>query len=92
MTLTTLFNFMVANKDFRVNKSTRKNLKVITNKELGGTQLISDNDFNSDFIKSYAINAIPRFILIDPEGNIVNADAARPSDDSLQEKLDALNL
>ena len=46
MTLTTLFNFMVANKDFRVNKSTRKNLKVITNKELGGKPIVIPYDYD----------------------------------------------
>lgn len=63
---------------------------MVTKKELGGTQLMSDNAFSSAFIDAYAINAIPRFIIIDPEGNIVNADATRPSDYSIESKLDAL--
>lgn len=56
---------------------------MIAEKELGGIQLFSDNDWNSDFVKNYKINGIPRFILIDPNGNIVDADAPRPSSDKL---------
>jgi hypothetical protein len=44
----------------------------------------------SDFIKAFGINSIPRFILIDPTGKVVNADADRPSNPKLQEQLDAL--
>ncbi len=64
--------------------------KMVTKKELGGTQLMADNAFSSTFIDAYAINAIPRFIIIDPEGNIVNADATRPSNFAIESKLDAL--
>ena len=64
--------------------------KMVTKKELGGTQLMADNAFSSTFIDEYAINAIPRFIIIDPEGNIVNADATRPSNFAIESKLDAL--
>jgi thiol-disulfide isomerase/thioredoxin len=62
----------------------------VTDKNLGGVQLLADKDLNSDFIKSYAISGIPRFILIDPSGIIVNSDAARPSDLELQKVLDSL--
>ena len=46
MTLTTMFQFMVANKDFTVNKSTRKNLKIITNNELGGKPIPIPYDYD----------------------------------------------
>jgi thiol-disulfide isomerase/thioredoxin len=59
-------------------------------KELGGVQVFADNDWNSQFVKDYAISGIPRFILIDPNGKIVKADAARPSSPSLEGELDAL--
>jgi thiol-disulfide isomerase/thioredoxin len=64
--------------------------KFVTEKQLGGVQLFADKDWNSDFMKSYSINSIPRFILIDPIGKIVSADAARPSSPKLAEQLDAL--
>lgn len=56
---------------------------MIAEKEMGGIQLFSDNNFNSEFVKNYKIDGIPRFILIDPNGNIVDADAPRPSDPKL---------
>lgn len=57
--------------------------KFVTDQQLGGIQLYADNDWNSEFIKAYGINGIPRFILIDPKGNIVNANADRPSSPAL---------
>ncbi len=57
--------------------------KMVTNKSLGGIQLLSDKGWKADFIKSLEIRSIPRFILIDPKGNIVNADAPRPSSPKL---------
>jgi hypothetical protein len=55
-----------------------------------GIQLIADNDWKSGFIVDYAIHGIPRFILIDPEGMIIDASAEKPSDPALAAKLDQL--
>lgn len=63
-------------------------VSMVNDKDLGGLQLMADNDWNSKFVKDYAIQGIPRFILIDPEGNIVSADAPRPSDPKLIELLE----
>ena len=52
---------------------------MIAEKELKGVQLFSDNDWKSDFVQEYAIEGIPRFILVDDQGKIVSADAPRPS-------------
>lgn len=62
----------------------------VKEKQLKGEQLITDNEFDSDFIKNFNINAIPRFILIGPDGKIVSARAKRPSDPKLQEQLTSL--
>ncbi|MBJ6367288.1 TlpA family protein disulfide reductase [Snuella sedimenti] len=56
---------------------------MIAEKELGGTQLLADSDWRSKFVQDYKIKGIPRFILIAPDGNIVSADAPRPSDKRL---------
>jgi thiol-disulfide isomerase/thioredoxin len=64
--------------------------KFVVEKQLGGIQLYADKNWMSDFIKAFGINSIPRFILIDPTGKVVNADADRPSNPKLQEQLDAL--
>lgn len=62
----------------------------VTDKQLGGVQLFADNAWNSQFMIDYAITSIPRFILIGPDGKIVDANAKRPSDPLLQAQLDVL--
>ena len=66
--------------------------KMVTEKELGGIQLIADNDSSSKFVQDYQIMGIPRFILIDPQGNIVNSNAPRPSDKKLITLFDELKI
>ena len=53
--------------------------EMVAEKELPGIQLFADKDWNSEFIKNYLVNSIPRFILIDMGGKIISADAPRPS-------------
>ena len=66
--------------------------KMIIEKELTGIQLFADNAFNSKFTKAYGIDSIPRFLLIDPEGNIVSGNAPRPSDPKLVELFNSLGI
>lgn len=66
--------------------------KMVTEDEMGGIQLITDNDFNTSFIKKFKIMGIPRFILLDPEGNIVRANAPRPSDKKLIDLFNELGI
>jgi len=61
---------------------------MVTKQELKGIQLIFGAD--DSFSKEYMINGIPRFILLDREGNIVNANATRPSDPATAKKFDEL--
>ncbi len=63
---------------------------MVDKKELGGVQVFADNDWNSQFVKDFAITSIPRFILLDPKGNVVDANAPRPSDPALIAMLDGL--
>jgi|APLak6261673822_1056097.scaffolds.fasta_scaffold00008_36 thiol-disulfide isomerase/thioredoxin len=64
--------------------------KFVTEKQLGGIQLFADKNWNSDFIKAFGVDSIPRFILIGPDGKVIKADAPRPSSASLIELLDGL--
>ncbi|MEL1246218.1 TlpA disulfide reductase family protein [Flavobacterium sp. DGU11] len=64
--------------------------KMVTDRSLGGIQLFSGKGFESSFVRRYSIESIPRFILIDPSGNIVDAEAKRPGDPALREQLDKL--
>lgn len=59
---------------------------------LSGIQLFADKSFESEFMKAYKVTAIPRFILIDPNGQIVDANASRPSDPKLVELFNELKI
>lgn len=76
--------------DFAVAKGKWK--AMIKDDNLAGIQLLSDADWKSKFVEGYKINGIPRFILIDPEGNVVDPDAPRPSSEKLIELFNALNI
>mgnify|MGYP003610685357 CR=1 FL=1 len=71
-------------------KDNEKWKKFVTDKNLGGIQLFADKDWESDFVTSYNVGGIPRFIIVDPKGNVLSADADRPSSPELQTQLDAL--
>jgi thiol-disulfide isomerase/thioredoxin len=68
-------------------------ITMVTEKELEGVQLFADNSWESAFVQAYGINGIPRFILIDPTGNVVKPDASRPSNPKTKELFkNLLNL
>ena len=69
-------------------KDTWKNM--ISNKNMSGVQLFANGD--QSFASAYQISGIPRFILIDPKGNIVEANAPRPSDKNLTTLFNGLGL
>lgn len=60
----------------------------VKEKGLNGVQLWSGKDYS--FQQAYQINSIPRFILIDPQGKIVESEAPRPSDPALKQLLNSL--
>lgn len=66
--------------------------KMVVEKEMTWHQLRADSAWNSDFIKAYSVNSIPRFILLDPKGNVVNPDAPRPSSEEFKTMIADLNL
>ncbi|MDO6737832.1 TlpA disulfide reductase family protein [Wenyingzhuangia sp. 2_MG-2023] len=61
---------------------------MIKEKEMGGIQLF--NNKNDLFVNDYQVTGIPRFILIDKEGNIMDANAPRPSNPELSKTLEKL--
>ncbi|MFL1013561.1 TlpA family protein disulfide reductase [Flavisericum labens] len=65
---------------------------MVSDRELKGVQLFADRDWNSSFVKDYGIQGIPRFILLDPEGKIVNTNAPRPSDPALIDLFSELKI
>lgn len=73
-----------------VDKDHEKWKNFVSEKQLGGVQLFADKNWNSDFMTSYDVTSIPRFILIDPSGKVVKGNASRPSSPQLKEELDKL--
>lgn len=73
-------------------KDKEKWVKMVADEELKGIQLFADNDWSSQFVKDYMISGIPRFILLDPKGNVVNADAPRPSSKDLVALFNELKI
>ena len=65
---------------------------MIKEKELGGIQLFADNVWESKFVADYYVKGIPKFILLDPQGNIVVPNAPRPSDPKLIELFTELKI
>lgn len=63
---------------------------MVKDKNLTGIQLYAGEDI--DFMKEYLVTGIPRFILIDPKGNIVNPNAPRPSDPALENLFKELGI
>lgn len=59
----------------------------IVQNQLTGLQLLAKDDWNSELVTSYNIKGIPRFLLIDEEGNIISSNAPRPSDENVKKLL-----
>ena len=60
-------------------------INMIKSKGMEGIQLFAGSD--NSFFKAYKINSIPRFIFIGPKGEIINANAPRPSEKEAIHKL-----
>ena len=62
--------------------------KGIEDNELdNGIMLLSPGGWKSDACKYFQINSIPRYMIIDKKGNIVNINAPRPSDENILDEL-----
>ncbi len=64
--------------------------QMVVDKQMSGVQLFAKED--RSFEQAYRVTGIPRFILIDKEGNIVDANAPRPSNPKLVTLLESLEI
>lgn len=71
-------------------KDTLKWKTFVKDNDLKGIQLWADEEHHEMFSKNLNIKSIPRFVLLDKEGKIIDAQAPRPSDPRLKSILDGL--
>ncbi len=64
-------------------------VKMVQKRELKGVHLYAPGAWNSTITKDYMIAGIPRYILIGKDGNIISANATRPSGD-IGEEIEGL--
>jgi thiol-disulfide isomerase/thioredoxin len=60
--------------------------KMVKTKERKGLHLYAEGD-GGQFYKDYQVDGIPRYILLDAEGKIIDSDAKRPSHPLLKAEL-----
>lgn len=72
-------------------KDVEKWKKFLADKQLEGIHLIGDNGWESRISKEYLIQSIPRFVLIDTDGFLIDTDAPRPSNSKLTRILNRLD-
>lgn len=84
----------IATDDNKTARSWEKARKVwregVKKYKLKGVQLFAGE--NIQFSKDYLVGTIPRFILLDPKGNIVDSRAPRPGDPKLKKLFDELGI
>ena len=61
--------------------------KMVKNKKMEGLQWLVPNARKSEIVKLFMVNSIPRFLLLDKEGKIIDPSAERPSG-NIREMLD----
>ena len=71
-------------------KDTLKWKKFVLENDLKGIQLWADEDHQDMFSRNLNIKSIPRFVLLDKDGRIIDARAPRPSDPDLKKILEEL--
>lgn len=63
--------------------------KMVKDRHMRGVQL-NEPDAEAEFFTLFRVNAIPRFILLSPDGTVYDAHLPRPSDAALTALLDTL--
>lgn len=72
-----------------VDSDKNKWLSMIKEKNMTGVQLFASG-WESKIMKDYGIFTIPRFMLFDTEGRIINLNAPRPSSQEIRPLIDSL--
>jgi thiol-disulfide isomerase/thioredoxin len=56
-------------------------IEMLNDKNMGGLQWFAENAWKSEIARHFMVNSIPRFLLLDKEGKIIDPSAERPSGD-----------
>lgn len=64
--------------------------KMLEDKQMQGIQFYAIGGHKSPMLVDYQISTIPRYMLIDPNGNIISVDAPRPSHEEVHQILGQL--
>ncbi|MFZ9045773.1 MAG: TlpA family protein disulfide reductase [Cyclobacteriaceae bacterium] len=54
-------------------------IKMVNDRKLAGTHVYAENNWQSDIMRHFVVEGIPKYILLDEEGKIIIQDAPRPS-------------
>ncbi len=63
-------------------------IKMVNEQGLKGIQVHADRAWSSDVVKKYQVRAIPTFVLIDGNGNIIEYNAPKPSNPDINLLID----
>ena len=63
--------------------------RMVEERQMRGIQLNEPN-VDAEFFRLFQVNAIPRFILLNPDGTVYDAHLPRPSDPALEALLKKL--
>ncbi|GIJ93409.1 TlpA family protein disulfide reductase [Capnocytophaga stomatis] len=77
----------VAFVSISIDQDKQKWIDFQSTKKPSGIQLYAESEAERAFSDAYGIKSIPRFILIDKNGNIISADAPRPSNPIIKELI-----
>ena len=87
-----LENKLIGNKELQIISISVDNSYENWKNYLGDNSIFGKQLFagwKSDFVKYYAIGALPRFIFLDKEGRIISADELRPSNPKLLKRIES---
>jgi thiol-disulfide isomerase/thioredoxin len=71
-------------------KDRKKWEEFVVSKEMKGVQLFVGDKGHKEISAAYKITGIPRFVLVDKEGNIASPDAPRPSSSEIRPLINSL--
>ena len=63
--------------------------KFVSDNHLHGNQLFGEDRSDNDVAEAYGISAVPAFMLIDRNGNFIDAAAPRPSSGKAEDAIRA---